>query len=171
MNISHFGKIKLLLYGNRHFSVASWSCMNPWMLFNSPQRSGFDSNSEGAVSVSARERGDCEFYVMINGVFKGLFSLSYLSPELNCSLFPALWALECWRIIWGVPLTGEGAFDYLFMRLPFYVYWWEKGRKSKRHCCFFPCLCSVLSLFCSPHNSKTTGNIMNCKCSGTLWQS
>lgn len=53
-------------------------------------------------------RGDCEFYVMINGVFKRVFRPSYLRPRLNCSLFPGLWMLECHRIIWDVPLTEEG---------------------------------------------------------------
>ena len=50
-----------------------------------------------------QEKGGREFYVMINGVFKGVFCPSYLSPELNCSLFPALWMLECHHIM-GCPL-------------------------------------------------------------------
>lgn len=106
-----------------------WSCMNPRMLYNSPLPL---SPTVKEPCQCRRGRGDCEFYVMINGVFRGLFSRSYLSPELNCSLFPALWMLECCHIIWDVPLTVEEAFDYLFMHLPFYFYLWEKGRKRDK---------------------------------------
>lgn len=85
----------------------------------------------GPVLVLLRERGNCEFLVMINSVLKALFSVSYLSPELNGSLFPALWMLEWCRIIWDAPPypTGEGAFDYLFISLPLYLYLSEQKRK------------------------------------------
>lgn len=80
-------------------------------------------------------RGDCKFLVMIKNAFKGIFSLFfffYLSLELNCSLFPALWMLKCHCIIWDVPLTGEGAFHYLFIHLAFYFYLWnQRGTKGR----------------------------------------
>lgn len=66
---------------------------------------------------SQRERGDCEFYVMINGVFKAVVSMAYLIHKPNCSLFPGP---INWVLLYYVLLIGEEAFRYLFMRLSFY---------------------------------------------------
>ena len=72
--------MKLLLCGNLHFSVASWSSIYPRMRFNSPHRSAFDSNIEEL----------CQCWPFVNSMWwltciQGSIQPVLSQPKLNCS--------------------------------------------------------------------------------------
>lgn len=90
------------------------------------KKSSFDSKSKRSSG-----RGCFEFVWWLTGVLSALFSSSYLSPELNCSFFPAVWMLKCHCIVWDVPPMGEEALDYVFMCLCLCVWLWGWSEKTQ----------------------------------------
>lgn len=130
--ISHFGKMKLLSWQpslSRGLQKLQERCLT--LLTALP----VTPTLKGPCQCQWG-RGACEFYVMINSVFKGVFSSSYLSPGLNCSLFPGL------RVAWVPPC---------YMRCPpeksVRLFIHAQGKKRKRLLFFSSCFWYVLSFF------------------------